>query len=37
MWCVLVLRSGRFAGAVFDGHSILVHKVITMLLYMRQL
>ena len=31
MWCVLVLRSGRFAGAIFDGHSILVHKVRIML------
>ena len=27
MWCVLILRSGRFAGAVFDRQTVLTHKV----------
>ncbi|CAM9500662.1 unnamed protein product [Choristocarpus tenellus] len=27
MWGVLILRSGRFAGAVFEGQSLLCHKV----------
>ncbi|CAN0006257.1 unnamed protein product, partial [Discosporangium mesarthrocarpum] len=27
MWGVLILRSGRFAGAVFEGQSVLCHKV----------
>lgn len=26
MWCVISLRSGRFAGAVFDGDKVMVHK-----------
>jgi hypothetical protein len=29
MWCVLILRSGRFAGAVFDSQTVLTHKVRT--------
>jgi hypothetical protein len=28
MWCVLILRSGRFAGAIFDGQTMLVSKVL---------
>jgi hypothetical protein len=26
LWCVLSLRSGRFAGAIFDGSAIIAHK-----------
>ena len=27
VWCVLILRSGKFAGAVFDGETVLEHKI----------
>jgi len=27
VWCVLILRSGKFAGAVFEGETVLEHKV----------
>jgi hypothetical protein len=27
IWCILILRSGKFAGAVFDGETVLAHKV----------
>jgi hypothetical protein len=33
MWCVLILRSGRFAGAVFDSQTVLTHKVRTTFLH----
>lgn len=36
MWCVLILRSGRFAGAVFDGHTVLTHKVRAISLTVRE-
>ena len=26
MWCVISLRSGRFAGAIFDGNKVISHK-----------
>ncbi|CEM27100.1 unnamed protein product [Vitrella brassicaformis CCMP3155] len=29
LWAVMVLRSGRFAGAIFEGGHPLLHKVIT--------
>ncbi|CAM9218542.1 unnamed protein product [Chrysoparadoxa australica] len=29
LWIVLLLRSGRFAGAVFEGQSVVTHKVFT--------
>ena len=27
LWAVVILRSGKFAAAVFEGHSVLCHKV----------
>ena len=28
VWCVLILRSGKFAGAIFEGDAVLEHKVL---------
>ena len=28
LWCVFILRSGRFAGAIFDGNTVLEHKTL---------
>ena len=28
VWCVFILRSGRFAGVVFDGNTVLEHKTL---------
>ena len=28
VWCVFILRSGRFAGAIFDGNTVLEHKTL---------
>jgi hypothetical protein len=28
VWCVFILRSGRFAGAIFDGPTLVAHRVL---------